>query len=369
MIKLATYLIDFENVTSAGISGIQKLTKDDKVYIFYTVNASNISFAAHMNLLSSPAEVIYYNVTSGGKNALDFQLSSFLGYLISRGEDKDFCIISNDKGYDHVKSFWEKSGLAAGVTINSAPSINRSLLPMDRPFTSKIQQSAQQPSVTLEQMKAEADKYVEQRSAETAVKTEKQENESGNAENVGTKSEAAEKASVKTETDKKGKSAESTAEKPAKRRGRPAGKKSENAAAKSEKTANGKKAVKTDTEKTANAEAVQNKPKTKKNPKNVSSEKKTNNNTANKNATQAKKTAKNDVFTDEDIVSRSIRSTAAKAGVSSEKEISGIMELLRSADGKQQFYRGLLKIFGMERGVEVYKAVRPEYTNLSKLIK
>ena len=366
MIKLAIYLIDFENVTSAGISGIQKLTKDDKVYIFYTVNASNMSFAAHMNLLSSPAEVIYYNVASGGKNALDFQLSSFLGYLISRGEDKDFCIISNDRGYDHVKSFWEKSGLAAGITINSAPSINRSLLPMDRPFTSKIQQSAQQASVTLEQMKAEADKYVEQRSAETAVKAEKQENESASAENVGAEPETAEKTAVKAETDKKDNSAGNTADKPAKRRGRPAGKKSENAAV---KAANGMEAVKNDTAKPANAEAVQNKQKPQKNVKNVNKQKTTNNGTANKNDKKANKPVKNETSAEADIVSRSIRNTAAKAGVSSEKEISGILELLKSADGKQQFYRGLLKIFGMERGVEVYKAVRPEYTNLSKLVK
>ena len=102
---MAVYLIDFENVTSAGISGVQRLTKEDRVYIFYTANAANMSFAAHLNLLSSPAEIIYYNVSSGGKNALDFQLSSFLGYLISQGQDKQFYIISNDRGYEHVKTF------------------------------------------------------------------------------------------------------------------------------------------------------------------------------------------------------------------------------------------------------------------------
>lgn len=358
MINLAVYLIDFENVTSAGISGIQKLTKDDKVYIFYTVNASSMSFAAHMNLLSSPAEVIYYNVTSGGKNALDFQLSSFLGYLISRGEDKDFCIISNDRGYDHVKSFWEKSGLAAGITINSSPSINRSLLPMERPFTSKIQQTNQQPSITLEQMKAEADKYVEQRAVKTEI-------ENTSAENVVIKSEAAEKPDVKAETDKNSKSAEVSDEKPAKRRGRPAGKKSENAAAKTANTKNVKETAKPDVKNPANTEAVQNKPKTQKNAKNAGNEKAPNSSAAK----QANKPVKSGSSADEDIVSKSIKNTAAKAGISSEKEISEILALLRSADGKQQFYRGLLKIFGMERGVEVYKAVRPEYTNLSKLVK
>lgn len=362
MINLAIYLIDFENVTSAGISGIQKLTKDDKVYIFYTVNASNMSFAAHMNLLSSPAEVIYYNVTSGGKNALDFQLSSFLGYLISRGEDKNFCIISNDRGYDHVKSFWEKSGLASGITINSAPSINRSLLPMERPFTSKIQQNTQQNSVTPEQLKAEANKYVEQKAAKT-------ETEVAAAENVGFKTEAAEMPDVKPETDKNSKSAEVSAEKPAKRRGRPAGKKSENEAAKTANAENVKETAKPDAKTPANAEAVQNKPKVQKNAKNVGSEKSANCNATNKNAKAVNKPVKSGSSANEDIVSKSIKNTAAKAGISSEKEISEILALLRSADGKQQFYRGLLKIFGMERGVEVYKAVRPEYTNLTKLVK
>ncbi|MDE5742284.1 MAG: hypothetical protein K2H90_07545, partial [Oscillospiraceae bacterium] len=213
---MAVYLIDFENVTSAGISGIQRLTKEDKVYIFYTVNASNMSFAAHMNLLSSPAEVIYYNVTSGGKNALDFQLASFLGFLISKGEDKDFYIISNDKGYDHVKNFWERSGVAEGVTIHSAPSINRSLIPIEKPFTSKIQQSQQgvQQTVTqqsgvsleqLEQMKAETDKYTAQKkAAEAAGVAEKEANEGNIIVNTeksegdkGKKKENTEKAQTK----------------------------------------------------------------------------------------------------------------------------------------------------------------------------
>ena len=113
---MAVYLVDFENVSSAGISGIQKLTKEDKVYIFYTVNASNMSFAAHLNLLSSPAEVVYYNVASGGKNALDFQLASFLGYLICQGQEKKFCIISNDRGFEYVKTFWERNGAAADIS-------------------------------------------------------------------------------------------------------------------------------------------------------------------------------------------------------------------------------------------------------------
>lgn len=372
---MAVYLIDFENVTSAGISGIQRLSKEDKVYIFYTVNAANMSFAAHMNLLSSPAEVIYYNVTSGGKNALDFQLASFLGYLISNGEDKDFYIISNDKGYDHVKNFWERSGIAEGVTIHSAPSINRSLIPIEKPFTSKIQQSqgtqqtvTQQSGVSLEQleqMKAETDKYtVQKKAAETVIKKANEGNEAENMKNKKTdienRTKNTEKVKTKSANDekdtaKKGNETEITEEKPVKRRGRPKKQVTETSEKEAEKSAKSEeisaKTEKTDA-KTAKANANNAKPPAKK-PKTNSA----------KGKTSAKK--ENGL----DIIKNALRPLLAKAKVKSEDEISNIANYFKSADGKQQFYRNLIALYGMERGVEVYRAVRSEYTNLAKLVK
>lgn len=376
---MAVYLIDFENVTSAGISGIQRLSKEDKVYIFYTVNASNMSFAAHMNLLSSPAEVIYYNVTSGGKNALDFQLASFLGFLISKGEDKDFYIISNDKGYDHVKSFWERSGIAEGVTIHSAPSINRSLIPIEKPFASKIQQStqgvqqtiAQQSGISseqLEQMKAEADKYTAQKKAtEIAEKEANEENiivnvekdtadtekEKTNAEKAPKKSENDEKNTAKSA--KKGNGTEAVEEKPVKRRGRPKKQTAEMPAKEMEKSANNeevsakskKSSAKAEKE-TGNAEK--------------SAAKKQKSNSA-KGKTSAKKE------NGADVLKNALRPLLAKAEVKSEDEISNIANYFKSADGKQQFYRNLIALYGMERGVEIYRVIRTEYTNLTKLVK
>lgn len=376
---MAVYLIDFENVTSAGISGIQRLSKEDKVYIFYTVNASNMSFAAHMNLLSSPAEVIYYNVTSGGKNALDFQLASFLGFLISKGEDKDFYIISNDKGYDHVKSFWERSGIAEGVTIHSAPSINRSLISIEKPFASKIQQStqgvqqtiAQQSGISseqLEQMKAEADKYTAQKkAAEIAEKEANEENIIVNVEkdmaDTEIKKTNAEKAPKKSENDekntaksaKKGNSTEAVEEKPVKRRGRPKKQTAEMPAKEMEKSANNeevsakskKSSAKTEKE-TGNAEK--------------SAAKKQKSNSA-KGKTSAKKE------NGADVLKNALRPLLAKAEVKSEDEISNIANYFKSADGKQQFYRNLIALYGMERGVEIYRVIRTEYTNLTKLVK
>lgn len=137
---MAVYLIDFENVHSSGISGVENLSADDKVYIFYTENASSLSFSSHIKLLACPAEVTYYNVDAGGKNALDFQLASFLGYLIGSGSDDCYYIISGDRGYDNVKKFWEKSGLRKDISIIGAKSVKAAVKPAEQILTIKIDQ-------------------------------------------------------------------------------------------------------------------------------------------------------------------------------------------------------------------------------------
>lgn len=137
---MAVYLIDFENVHSNGISGVEKLSADDKVYIFYTENASSLSFSSHIKLLACPAEVTYYNVEAGGKNALDFQLASFLGYLIGSDSDDCYYIISGDKGYENVKKFWEKSGLRRNISIIGAQSVKSAVNPAKQILTIKIDQ-------------------------------------------------------------------------------------------------------------------------------------------------------------------------------------------------------------------------------------
>ncbi|MDE5577973.1 MAG: hypothetical protein K2J11_11375 [Oscillospiraceae bacterium] len=364
---MAVYLVDFENVSSAGISGIQKLTKEDKVYIFYTVNASNMSFAAHLNLLSSPAEVVYYNVASGGKNALDFQLASFLGYLICQGKEKKFCIISNDRGFEYVKTFWERNGVAADISIFGAPSINRSLLAAEKPFAARIQQNVTAPAVqtAAETPAADEDKTASSENTETAKIAE-------------TVSEAAE--------------AEQSAEKPApKRRGRPrnAAKKSAENAEKKKKSAEKAETLpmppsiaSTDDFASETAESfrtaiAQNAETAKKEPKKQSAKqtdkqaKRSPKSTAKPQSEKqpAKKQQGNAKPAEGGEIPANLKTALSKAGVIDDAEIRNVLGLLKSSEGKQQFYRGILKFFGMERGVEIYKAVRPEYTNLTKLVK
>ena len=68
---MAYYLIDFENVKSRGMEGVELLTEEDTVCIFYSDNADSMTFDLHRKLNETKANIIYHKVAVGTKNALD----------------------------------------------------------------------------------------------------------------------------------------------------------------------------------------------------------------------------------------------------------------------------------------------------------
>ena len=103
------YLIDYENVRDDGLDGIFELGNDDVVNIFFTENADRMGFSLVSKLLAGDcrAKINFLNVAPG-KQSLDMQLSSYLGYLLGKdGSDGTvYIIISEDKGYESVLKFW-----------------------------------------------------------------------------------------------------------------------------------------------------------------------------------------------------------------------------------------------------------------------
>ncbi|MCR5142739.1 MAG: hypothetical protein K6C68_09465 [Ruminococcus sp.] len=106
---MRTYLVDFENVKSKGLVGIDRLEEDDNVIIFYSENSDTISFEMHCLVMKAKANVEYMKVRVGGKNALDFQLSTLLGYIVAKGNNTHVFVISGDKGFDKLHDFWENT--------------------------------------------------------------------------------------------------------------------------------------------------------------------------------------------------------------------------------------------------------------------
>jgi len=104
---MRVFLIDFENVHSEGMTGVDHLTDNDEVVIFYSNNADSITFDILHKLMFCRSKLSYYKIKRGGKNALDFQLSCYLGYRVHSDPEAEFYIISKDNGYDFIMDFWE----------------------------------------------------------------------------------------------------------------------------------------------------------------------------------------------------------------------------------------------------------------------
>jgi hypothetical protein len=105
------YLIDYENVTDTGFLGVKELTADDTVIVFYSQHTKNISFERHIELSQSLAHFEYIKISKTGKNYLDFQLSTYLGFLIGKDKPEHVYIITNDTGYDSVIDFWSAKNI------------------------------------------------------------------------------------------------------------------------------------------------------------------------------------------------------------------------------------------------------------------
>ena len=124
---MAYYLIDYENVHASGMNGFSGLTTGDKVVIFYSDNSDSLTFGLHKKLMNALCKVEYHKVETGTKNALDFQLSSYLGYVIKENENKSdnkFFIVTKDNGFSVLCTYWKKKNISVEIISSLAGSKN-----------------------------------------------------------------------------------------------------------------------------------------------------------------------------------------------------------------------------------------------------
>jgi hypothetical protein len=105
---MAYYLIDYENTKK--LNGCNNLSEMDTIVFFYSQNANSLTFDLHIELGQIVAKKEYFLVNCGGKNALDFQMSSYVGFLLATYPNEKIFIISKDKGYLYLLSFWNERG-------------------------------------------------------------------------------------------------------------------------------------------------------------------------------------------------------------------------------------------------------------------
>lgn len=119
---MSYYLIDFENVKSRGMEGVELLTEEDTVCIFYSDNADSMTFDLHRKLNETKAHIIYHKVAVGTKNALDFQPATYLGYLICEQQKEDihpnYFIVTKDNGFTSLMVYWKAQGVPVRIARN-----------------------------------------------------------------------------------------------------------------------------------------------------------------------------------------------------------------------------------------------------------
>lgn len=108
------FFVDLENIGKTFIEGIHCLTAEDEVHIFHSAYFKSISPTIKDRLLSSSVgsyNIIETNVHT--KNAMDFQICTFLGYKVHElGSTAEYYLISADQGYCSAIEFLEKNNTA-----------------------------------------------------------------------------------------------------------------------------------------------------------------------------------------------------------------------------------------------------------------
>lgn len=119
------YIVDFENVNTHGLNGIENISEDDTVCIFYSDFANSISIDHHFAISQSKADISFQKVDVSGRNSLDFQLVSYLGYVLCENKEKDieFFIVTKDRAFKSIPTYWKDKGYNISVVtdLNNTP--------------------------------------------------------------------------------------------------------------------------------------------------------------------------------------------------------------------------------------------------------
>lgn len=173
------YLIDYENVNEAGLEGVKGLNQGDQVHIFYSDQIKTMPFSRGIEMTQSRAQIEFIETHKIAKNYLDFQLSTYLGYLIGKGWKGRVFVISKDTGFDSVVDFWK----GRNINICRQPAIDSQVTEAEvtkKPSRSKKRRAAKKAknelmvieAQTTELTVVEAPKAEETPKAEEAPKTE-----------------------------------------------------------------------------------------------------------------------------------------------------------------------------------------------------
>lgn len=121
------FLVDFENVRSDGLRGVDHLEESDYLTIFFSNAAHSCENRYLEDIERSRCHFNTCKLKKAGKNALDFYIASRVGEFYGTGHTERIAIISKDQGYKAVRDYWN-ARLPSNNKIIISPSVEKSLI-------------------------------------------------------------------------------------------------------------------------------------------------------------------------------------------------------------------------------------------------
>ena len=156
VIIIRHFLVDSENVNDNWLMLFDMADEDDEIVVFYTKKSPHMSYMSVIRLMENNSINVRFEECYEGTNALDFQLVSYMGYLMGHNDSlsestcehasgnteiqdntkpyndnssathivantadvsaascaDEYIIMSNDTGYDPAVRFWKDKGFA-----------------------------------------------------------------------------------------------------------------------------------------------------------------------------------------------------------------------------------------------------------------
>jgi len=151
-------LIDWENVQPKEGDIRELVPGATDIWVFHGQNQKKVE--THFASFGQRATLI--PITRPGKNALDFHLSFYMGYIASRSPDAPIVVISNDKGYGPMLDHAVDLGFAAQQVSFASPKppAKRSTAAKSAKAVPAAQTAAPSPSFSPESVGATTKKAV-----------------------------------------------------------------------------------------------------------------------------------------------------------------------------------------------------------------
>ena len=102
-------LVDFENVQLKNVGDLNGSAL--KIKVFLGASQVKVPLDIARALQAFGRDVDYIRIEGNGSNALDFHIAFYIGRLAAQTPDAEFCIISNDKGFDPLIRHVSQKGI------------------------------------------------------------------------------------------------------------------------------------------------------------------------------------------------------------------------------------------------------------------